>query len=306
MKAKEILEIAFKEARKAASKKTSHEKDEKKFIDLDVIRVETAHAIVASYLNSYVRMSSAELSEFEKALVETMVDVREKNRETEKIKAALRILKQLKNELSLRIKYAKNRIESDKIRKEFYGRMTSLVKKLRFDAIESFSKEITSLPKLKGMDTIIIAGCPNVGKSQILKTMSGKKITTAPYPFTTKELLVGYVKNRYADVQVVDTPGVLDRPIEQRNEIEKRALLALKYLSKNVLFVIDPSETCGYSVDAQLALKREIERDFKPRMFVVATKKDIAGEYYGADYSVNALNADDVESLRAKIMKFFF
>lgn len=306
MKAKEILEIAFKEARKAASKKTSHAKGEQRFIELDLIRAETSYAITAGYLNSYVKAASAELSEFEKALMETIIDVREKNREIEQIKATLQILKRLKNELGLKIKYAKDRRESGAVRRALYGRMNSLVKKLRFDAIDSFAKELSSLPKLKKIDTIIIAGYPNVGKSQILKTMSGKRIETAPYPFTTKELLVGFAKNRYADVQMIDTPGVLDRPIEKRNEIEKKALIALKYISKNVLFVIDPSETCGYTLEAQLALKREVERDFKPKMFTVATKKDIVEKNVGADAYVNATNAEDVEALRAKIMKFFF
>jgi nucleolar GTP-binding protein len=306
MEAKEILEIAFKEARKAASKKTSHAKGEQKFIELDMIRIETSYAVTAGYLNAYIKEASAELSEFEKALMETMIDISEKNREIESIKATIQILKRLKNEISLKTKYSKNRVESGAMRKQYYGRMNSLVKRLRFEAIESFAKEINSLPKLKKIDTIIIAGYPNVGKSQILKIMSGKRIETAPYPFTTKELLVGFAKNRYADVQMIDTPGVLDRPIEKRNEIEKKALIALKYISKNVLFVIDPSETCGYTLEAQLALKREIERDFKPKMFVVATKKDIVAADVEADAYVNATDANDVEGLRAKIMKFFF
>ena len=40
-------------------------------------------------------------------------------------------------------------------------------------------------------------------------------------------VLIGYTKNRYDDVQLVDTPGVLDRDYEKMNKIEKRAILAI-------------------------------------------------------------------------------
>lgn len=41
-----------------------------------------------------------------------------------------------------------------------------------------------------------------------------------PYAFTTKSLFVGHMDYRYLRWQVIDTPGILDRPLEERNTIE--------------------------------------------------------------------------------------
>ena len=41
-----------------------------------------------------------------------------------------------------------------------------------------------------------------------------------PYAFTTKSLFVGHMDHRYLRWQVIDTPGILDRPLEERNTIE--------------------------------------------------------------------------------------
>ena len=41
-----------------------------------------------------------------------------------------------------------------------------------------------------------------------------------PYAFTTKSLFVGHMDYRYLRWQVIDTPGILDRSLEERNTIE--------------------------------------------------------------------------------------
>ena len=58
--------------------------------------------------------------------------------------------------------------------------------------------------------------------------MAGAEVTRAdvdvqPYAFTTKSLFVGHMDYRYLRWQVIDTPGILDRPLEERNTIEMQA-----------------------------------------------------------------------------------
>ena len=45
-------------------------------------------------------------------------------------------------------------------------------------------------------------------------------VDVQPYAFTTKSLFIGHTDYKYLRWQVIDTPGILDRPLEERNTIE--------------------------------------------------------------------------------------
>jgi hypothetical protein len=51
-----------------------------------------------------------------------------------------------------------------------------------------------------------------------------------PYAFTTKSLFVGHMDYKYLRWQVIDTPGILDHALEDRNTIEMQAVTALVIL----------------------------------------------------------------------------
>ena len=53
-------------------------------------------------------------------------------------------------------------------------------------------------------------------------------VDVQPYAFTTKSLFVGHMDYRYLRWQVIDTPGILDRPLEERNTIEMQVRGRLK------------------------------------------------------------------------------
>ena len=52
--------------------------------------------------------------------------------------------------------------------------------------------------------------------------------------------------------QVIDTPGILDHSLEERNTIEMQAITALAHLRAAVLYVMDVSEQCGHTVEEQV------------------------------------------------------
>jgi len=299
MNGKEIIDVAIKQAKKQARSK-------KKWKEADLIKINSIHAITLGFLNTYIKESSEELTDFQKQLAETMINIKEKNKQIQRIKASIQILKKLKEEYEIKLKFGDTPKQNQQTMKEYLGRYSSVMKKIKTDKLEKYIKNLNQLPKIKKMNTIIIAGYPNTGKSQLLKTMSGHKVQTAPYPFTTKELLIGYVKNRYDKVQLIDTPGILDRPIKKRNEIEQKAVLALKYLSKNVLFLIDTSETCAYTIKEQENLLNEIKKKFNPKIITVQTKIDLPHRQIKTDYKVNTKDKEQVEELRKKIIKKFF
>lgn len=51
---------------------------------------------------------------------------------------------------------------------------------------------------------------------------------------------------------MIDTPGILDHPIEERNSIEMQAVAALIHIRAVVLYIMDISEQCGHSLEEQV------------------------------------------------------
>jgi nucleolar GTP-binding protein len=70
---------------------------------------------------------------------------------------------------------------------------------------------------------------------------------------------------------VIDTPGILDHPLEDRNTIEMLSITALAHLRACILYFMDLSESCGYSVADQVKLFHSIKPLFnnKPIMLII-------------------------------------
>lgn len=161
-------------------------------------------------------------------------------------------------------------------RREVYGRIRSVVRQIEGDLqfLEEARKKLSRLPSIDARGvTLVVAGCSGVGKSTLVKQISTANPKVAGYPFTTKEIIIGHWDTPAGRVQVVDTPGLLDRPLAERNKIELRAIIALRYLAAAIVFVVDPSETCGFTLDYQLNLYREIVRSFVHTPVMVALNK---------------------------------
>lgn len=52
--------------------------------------------------------------------------------------------------------------------------------------------------------------------------------------------------------KVIDTPGILDHPLEDRNTIEMQAITALAHLRAAVMYFMDVSELCGHTIEQQV------------------------------------------------------
>ena len=164
------------------------------------------------------------------------------------------------------------------IRKSAFGRISSVMRSIEKDLL--FLNETRNLlRKMPTIDpalpTILIAGYPNVGKSSFIVRITGARPEIASYPFTTRGIFVGHFMRGEQRYQVVDTPGLLDRPMEERNNIERQTIAALSHLQGVLLFILDPSEHCGYFLDSQLSLTQDIQNWISLPMLIVANKADI-------------------------------
>ncbi|MBA3044281.1 hypothetical protein FP804_04000, partial [archaeon] len=149
-------------------------------------------------------------------------------------------------------------------KKEVYGRISSVVKQVSDDLLflNTVREKLRSIPAIENIPTVVVAGYPNVGKSLLVRKISSGKPKIAAYPFTTKGVSVGHFKIKYRKYQVIDTPGLLDREFSKRNQIEKQAVLALRHLANVIVFIIDPTEHCGYPLNVQLKLLDDIKKTF--------------------------------------------
>lgn len=73
--------------------------------------------------------------------------------------------------------------------------------------------------------------------------------------------------------QVIDTPGILDKPLDQRNTIEMQSITALLHLRASILYLVDISEQCGYTLDQQAALFHSIKPVFAAKPVIIACNK---------------------------------
>lgn len=191
------------------------------------------------------------------------------------------------------------------LRKQAFARMASIVydvdKDLRF--LNEARNKLRQLPEIKDEPTIVVAGYPNVGKSSFVAAVTGARPEIAQYPFTTKGILIGhFIKDRIR-FQVIDTPGLLDRPLEKRNDIELQAISALRHVGDVLLYILDPSETCGFTLQEQEHLMAEVKEIVKMPVFVVANKIDVEHTKVKVDAEMSTLKGEGVEAIRDRLVE---
>ncbi|CAL7937284.1 unnamed protein product [Xylocopa violacea] len=177
------------------------------------------------------------------------------------------------------MKYGDSLYRCKQLKKAALGRMATIMKRQAANLayLEQVRQHLARLPSIDPYTrTIIICGFPNVGKSSFINKITRADVEVQPYAFTTKSLYVGHMDYKYLRWQVIDTPGILDHPLEERNVIEMQAITALAHLRAAVLYFCDISEQCGHSLEEQVKLFESIKPLFanKP-LTVVANKVDV-------------------------------
>ena len=156
------------------------------------------------------------------------------------------------------------------------GRMCSIVKKLKpsLEYLEEVRRHVARLPSIDPFSpTILLFGFPNVGKSSFMIKVTRADVEVSPIPFSTQSLYLGHMEYANVKIQVIDSPGVLNRPLEQRNTIEMQSIVALANLRAMIMFIVDTSETCGHSLEEQLTLFESLKPLFAKRPVTVIFNK---------------------------------
>jgi len=282
--ADELIDKAFRRAEKAASAFNPRGSEVSKARQREELRVRTVSNVIRDNLRKILDRTPgvSTLPPFYQELLDTLVDRRTFHKALASINWGIKTVRTLEERYVEKIRYSRDPEEIARLRREFYGRVASVIKDIA-DNLEYLNKARDVLKDMPVIDlslpTIVIAGHPNVGKSTLLRKLTNAKPEVASYPFTTKGINVGQFEEHWMKYQVIDTPGLLDRPLSERNEIEKQAILALKHLGKLIIYIFDPSEYCGFPVEEQMHLFEEIYKEFGEFPFIVVLNKiDIADE----------------------------
>jgi len=186
-----------------------------------------------------------------------------------------------------------------KLRKQAFARLADVVEEVENDLhrVGDARNALRDLPDIRPDEpAIVVAGYPNVGKSSFVNSVTRARNETASYPFTTEGIGVGHFERDHVRYQIVDTPGLLDRPADERNAIERQAVSALEHLADCVLVLVDASMDCGYPIDAQLQLRDDLAATFDAPLLTVCNKADRSRDV-DADYYTSVTEDDNLDAV---------
>jgi nucleolar GTP-binding protein len=201
-----------------------------------------------------------------------------------------------------RITKCKGLEKINQYRREFYGRVSSLLKQItkELDVLESSRKVMKSYPSIKtSLPTVAICGFPNIGKTTLLYKLTGSKPEISNYAFTTKCINVAYLKEDNKKIQLLDTPGSLNR-FNKMNNIEKQAYLAIKYCANLLVYVFDLTEP--YPLQDQILLFENLKETKKP-IVLYLSKKDILNKETIKRFQKNYKCISEIEELKKRIIR---
>jgi nucleolar GTP-binding protein len=292
--ADEILDRSFRRAAKKMKEKTNKERANEEFVRAVGAAV---HDRLVYIIRGFPEFD--DLPPFYRELADILYGIERIKMSLGAVGWAAKHTKMIGNQLAVQSRKAADTLI---VRKRAVARLASMVHQIDKDLhfLNEVRNVLRHLPNVEEAYTIVIAGYPNVGKSSFIKRVSSAAPEVAAYPFTTKGIIIGHRDLPRERIQFVDTPGILDRPAEERNQIERQALSAMMNVADVVLFILDPSEHCGYPMDVQLHLRDEVAGMVDVPMIVVANKSDlVAGEGY---MTMSTQTGDGIDAVLAEIL----
>lgn len=199
------------------------------------------------------------------------------------INTIIKVVKNTGDEFLKLMKFGDSLYRCKQLKKACLGKMASSAKKLKssLEYLEEVRQHLSRLPTIDTtMPTFIICGHPNVGKSSFINKVTNAKVEVQPYAFTTKSLYVGHFDNKGMRYQIIDTPGLLDHQLDQRNTIEMQSIVSLVHLNATVLFFIDLTGGCGYGINEQISLYHSLNVLLKKSVIVLSKSDSIDMDIY--------------------------
>ncbi|MFC1897108.1 GTPase [Chloroflexota bacterium] len=100
---------------------------------------------------------------------------------------------------------------TDHLRAELRSRIAKLT---QLATKKSGARRVSMTIEKEGAAQIVVAGLPNVGKSQLVATITNASPIVAEYPFTTHNATPGMMEFENIQIQLIDTPPLVPQSIE--------------------------------------------------------------------------------------------
>jgi len=306
MTADELMDLAYHRAAKAVKpagikSKLASERA------LAIAKLQSIQDILGSRLKNYVEAfpTIEDLHPYYREMVDILVGVDRLRKSLGALSWAKRKITGVCSATISRLKQENNPGAINRQRSAAYGRVSSVLKQIDQDLvfINSSRDVLRKLPEIDPeLPTIVIAGYPNVGKSLLVDRLSSAKPEVAAYPFTTKQVSVGHFEIGRISYQVIDTPGLLDSDPDGKKKIERQAVMSLKHLADLMVFMLDPSEYCGYPLELQLNLLDRLKTALPDLTVIVIENKSDLKTTDSDRQKISALNNHGIDELRTEII----
>ncbi|ROT38608.1 nucleolar GTP-binding protein 1 [Sodiomyces alkalinus F11] len=238
---------------------------------------ETCSEKLGAIVEAFPRLN--DIHPFYKDLMNTLYDADHLKIALGQVSTAKTLIETVSRDYVRLLKYAGSLFQCKQLKRAALGRMVTIIKRLKDTLLylEEVRMHLGRLPSIQpNTRTLLVAGFPNVGKSSFLRSVSRADTEVQPYAFTTRSLFIGHFDYKYLRFQCIDTPGILDHPLEEMSTIEMQSITAIAHLRCAIMYFMDLSEQCGYSVQAQINLFNSIKPLFANKLvFIVINKIDI-------------------------------
>jgi len=280
-----ILSVAFKQTTNLRIKTSKRRiSREEKISNLERERISTLTLVLTEKLERIINQFPwiENLHPFYSEICDLMGNIDKIRRILGRLGGIEKQIKELERDHIARLKETNHPDEMAEIRNQSNGRMASLLKKAKGDVnyLIRVIKKLKTVPDFNvNYPTVVIAGAPNVGKSSLVREISTGNPEVGEYPFTTKKIVFGHRDIGITNIQVVDTPGLLDRPFRDRNLIERQSIISIRHISDIILFMFDISKDATISLEEQFNLFEDIEKEFPNVLIIrVLNKTDLLSE----------------------------
>lgn len=133
----------------------------------------------------------------------------------------------------------------------------------------------------EGAGQVVLTGLANVGKSQLLASVTEASPEVAPYPYTTKTAIPGMMKFENIQIQLVDTPPIGDKNVRTllANSLRGADLIAIVVdLGAEPTAQVEPTLQALREARIELLndnLEEATQGSYQKKMLIVGNKNDL-------------------------------